>query len=124
MSKNFSLVDIVSEADTFTDTDGTRYEVRSIDDFGAYERSRIRKFQRELQATEKILDTSNDDKEMERAVQRQDQTTNELLQMIVPDLSMESIGRIKLTRKASFMKWWNARQEEATTEQGNDQPGT
>jgi hypothetical protein len=72
MSKNFSLVDLISEADTFTDVDGTQYEVSSLDDFGAVERARIRKFQRQLVATEKVLNTSEDDAALTRAIEEQD----------------------------------------------------
>ncbi len=124
MSKNFSLVDLISEADTFTDVDGVQYEVRSLDDFGAFERARIRKFQRDLVASEKVLNTSENDDALTRAIEEQDRVTNALMQLIVPDMLLDRIAHVKLTRKAAFMKWWNARQEEASSQQGNDQPGT
>jgi DNA-binding TFAR19-related protein (PDSD5 family) len=104
--------------------DGTQYEVSSLDDFGAVERARIRKFQRQLVATEKVLNTSEDDAALTRAIEEQDRVTNALMQLLVPEMSLERIANVKLMRKAAFMKWWNARQEAAASQQGNDQPGT
>ena len=112
---NFSLADLIPEVDTFTDMDGDKHEIRSTRTFGAIEYAKLKRFQREIAASQETVNTTKvetleDENLIVAAVNRQEDAMNEFIGMIIPKMPMDRIKAIELADKLSFMAWWNEQQ--------------
>jgi hypothetical protein len=110
--RNFSLIDLIPEPDTFTDRDGSQYEVRSTRDFSATDLARLSRLQKAVQRSAGNLD-ADDEEESEMAATSLDQAVNHLFGMVVPALPEERRGAIPLNHKMAFLNWWQEQQPTA-----------
>ena len=110
---NFSLASIIPEYDTFTDTDGTVYNVRTIKMLSSFDLAQLTRFQT---TTEALARPSNGEtptpEVLEQGMVTLTDAVNTFWNMIIPDLAIDRIQAIELAYKLSFMEWWQRRQNE------------
>lgn len=109
MPKNFQFSDLVHEPDTFTDADGTVYEVRAATELGAVEMARAQRLQTQFPTW---LDRLTKHPEDERAAQALEEGIAALVQIAIPGLPPARIAQMALGQKQAILDWWNALQAE------------
>ena len=105
MPRNISLAELVPEHDTFTDTDGKRYEFHSRSEFGAVDLARISRMQRGVQAA---MDALGEDTGNEEAAAQMEQAMTDVLTMILPDVPVERWAKVVLGLKMRLLEFWSA----------------
>jgi hypothetical protein len=105
MPRNISLADLVPEHDTFTDTDGKRYEFHSRDEFGAIDLARVSRMQKGVQAAMDAL--GEDTGDMDAAAQME-QAMADMLALLLPDVPKERWAGVALGLKMRLLEFWSA----------------
>jgi hypothetical protein len=109
MPKNFSLAGLTPERDTFTDTDGTVYEMLNRDDFSVTTMAKARRIQKQFPEFWERLEEQPDDV---AAAEGLEGALRDLVRMIIPDLPAERLRALTLLQKQSVLDFWNQRMSE------------
>ena len=107
--RNFSLVDLIPQPDTFTDKDGSQYDVRPSADFSASDLAMLTRLQKRV-STQATGLQSDDDDASAKAATALDQAVNDLFTLVVPTLPIERRDAVALNMKMAFLNWWQAQQ--------------
>ncbi len=110
MPRNFSLVDLIPEPDTFTDLDGSAYDVRSSRDFSASELARITRLQKRIGLSAETLSDDEQDAALEAAAETIDQSVSAMFQIVIPGIPAARNAAIPFGHKMGFLRWWQEQQ--------------
>lgn len=113
VDRSFRLSDLIPEPLTFTDDmvggDGTVYDVLTLDLLSEQDVARMFVLQRRMT---RAFTAEQHDEAL--------QAINELIQMLVPKLSVERTAAIPLTLKTHFLDWWRLQHQQKTQETADD----
>ena len=121
--RNLDLASLIPRRDTFTDSDGTKYEFRAVTDFGAVTRAKAHGMERAIAEARDALDQVKSD---EKAAERIEALTAQLVGLLLPTLPSERLAALSHREHLSIIDWWNRQQvngREAGESQA-DQPDT
>lgn len=107
--KNYSLASAVPEQDSFTDRDGTRYDVQGAMDLSEIDYITMNRWQATIEEVQKNAKLE-DPEEAARAMTSLLQAVNGFMKILIPGMPETRIGEMKLREKLDFIMWWQAQQ--------------
>jgi len=107
MPKNLNFASLVPERATFTDIDGTVYEMLSRADFSVVSMAKATRLQKQLPTWIDRLQKNADD---ERAAESLEKGITEMVAMVIIGLPEERLAAMTLGQKQMILDFWNAQQ--------------
>lgn len=107
MPKNLNFASLVPERSTFTDIDGTVYDMLSRADFSVVSMAKATRLQKQFPMWIDRLQKNPDD---ERAAALLEKGITEMVGMLIVGLPQERLDAMTLGQKQMILDFWNAQQ--------------
>lgn len=107
MPKNLDFRTLVPERATFTDIDGTMYEMLSRADFSVVSMAKATRLQKQIPTWIDRLQKNPDD---ERAAEALEKAITEMVGMVIIGFPAERLQAMTLGQKQMVLDFWNTQQ--------------
>ena len=120
MPKNLNFASLMPERSTFTDIDGTVYDMISRADFSVVSMAKATRLQKQLPTWIDRLQKNADD---ERAAELLEKGITEMVSIVIIGLPQERLAAMSLGQKQMILDFWNAQQAGAQEQAGEGKAG-
>jgi len=120
MPKNLNFASLMPERATFTDIDGTVYEMVSRADFSAVSMAKATRLQKQLPTW---IDRLQKNAEDVRAAELLEKGITEMVSLAIIGLPQERLDAMTLGQKQMILDFWNEQQQAAAEQTGEAKAG-
>lgn len=114
MPKNLNFASLMPERATFTDIDGTVYDMISRADFSVVSMAKASRLQKQLPTWVERLQKNTSD---ERAAELLEKGITEMVAMVIVGLPQERLDAMTLGQKQMILDFWNEQQAQTANGQ-------